>query len=61
VWRVCLAGGVFANDLLGSDVAARLTALGFEVYMPREVPAGDGGLSLGQVLVAHARLSQGVG
>ncbi len=61
VWRVCLAGGVFANDLLGSDVAARLTALGFEVYMPREVPAGDGGLALGQVLVAHARLSQGEG
>jgi hydrogenase maturation protein HypF len=54
--RVCLSGGVFQNDLLLSDTASRLETCDFEVYVPREAPVGDGGISLGQVLVAHARL-----
>jgi hydrogenase maturation protein HypF len=55
---VCLGGGVFANDLLLSDVAARLSSCDFEVFAPREAPAGDGGIALGQVLVANARRSE---
>jgi hydrogenase maturation protein HypF len=54
--RVCLGGGVFQNDLLLSDVTSRLETCNFEVYVPRETPVGDGGIALGQVLVAHARL-----
>jgi hydrogenase maturation protein HypF len=54
--RVCLSGGVFQNDLLLSDVASRLETCDFEVYVPRQAPVGDGGIALGQVLVAHARL-----
>jgi hydrogenase maturation protein HypF len=53
--RVCLGGGVFQNELLVSDVTARLSSCGFEVFVPSEVPVGDGGIALGQVLVAHAR------
>ena len=53
--RVCLAGGVFQNDLLLNDVVERLERSGFRVFVPREVPVGDGGISLGQVLVAHGR------
>jgi hydrogenase maturation protein HypF len=53
--RVCLGGGVFQNDLLTSDLAARLASCDFEVFVPREVPVGDGGIALGQVLVAHGR------
>jgi hydrogenase maturation protein HypF len=53
--RVCLGGGVFMNDLLLTDLVARLEASGFEVFLPREVPVGDGGIALGQVLVAHGR------
>jgi hydrogenase maturation protein HypF len=53
--RVCLGGGVFQNDLLVSDAAARLSSCGFQVFVPSEVPVGDGGIALGQVLVAHAR------
>ncbi len=53
--RVCLGGGVFMNDLLLTDLVARLEASGFEVFVPREVPVGDGGIALGQVLVAHGR------
>ena len=55
--RVCLGGGVFNNDLLVSDLVARIEAVGMEVYLPRRAPAGDGGIGLGQVLVAHARTS----
>jgi hydrogenase maturation protein HypF len=56
--RVCLSGGVFQNDLLLTDAAARLERSGFDVYVPREAPAGDGGIALGQVLVAQARLDE---
>jgi hydrogenase maturation protein HypF len=52
--RVCLSGGVFNNDLLTSDLVARLETAGFETYLPKEAPAGDGGIALGQVLVANA-------
>jgi hydrogenase maturation protein HypF len=51
---VCLSGGVFNNDLLTSDLVARLETAGFETYLPREAPVGDGGIALGQVLVANA-------
>jgi len=54
--RVCLGGGVFQNDLLLTEAVERLERAGFEVYVPRRVPVGDGGIALGQVLVAHARL-----
>ena len=53
--QVCLSGGVFQNDVLTSDLALRLAACDFEVFVPREAPVGDGGISLGQVLVAHGR------
>ena len=52
--RVCLSGGVFNNDLLTSDLVARLEMTGFETYLSREAPVGDGGIALGQVLVANA-------
>lgn len=52
--RVCLSGGVFNNDLLTSDLVARLETAGFKTYLPREAPVGDGGIALGQMLVANA-------
>ena len=50
--RVCLSGGSFQNVYLSERLESRLTAAGFEVFTHSEVPAGDGGLSLGQALVA---------
>jgi hydrogenase maturation protein HypF len=53
---VVLGGGVFHNDLLTTQLTARLTERGFRVFLPREVPVGDGGIALGQVAVAAARM-----
>jgi hydrogenase maturation protein HypF len=54
--RVCLSGGTFHNFYLSHRLEARLSEAGFEVFTQKEVPSGDGGLSLGQALVAAARL-----
>jgi hydrogenase maturation protein HypF len=56
--RVCLSGGTFQNDYLLARLSARLESEGFEVFTHTEVPAGDGGLSLGQALVAAHRFQQ---
>ncbi|WP_437972637.1 carbamoyltransferase HypF [Sorangium sp. So ce295] len=53
--RVVLAGGCFQNALLAASIRERLAARGVEVFTPRLYPPGDGGLSLGQVLVAARR------
>ncbi len=52
--RVCLSGGTFHNIYLSQRLEARLSEAGFEVFTQKEVPSGDGGLSLGQALVAAA-------
>jgi hydrogenase maturation protein HypF len=49
-----LGGGVFANALLVTELEARLSAEAFQVYRPHAYPAGDGGLSLGQLAIAAA-------
>ena len=53
--RVALAGGCFQNARLLLRVKERLTRRGFDVYTPRAFPPNDGGISLGQVLVASRR------
>ncbi len=50
--RVCLSGGTFHNVYLLERLQTQLASAGFQVFTHREVPAGDGGLSLGQALVA---------
>jgi hydrogenase maturation protein HypF len=53
---VVLTGGVFMNAVLTSEVDSRLCATGFRVYRHQRVPPNDGGLSLGQVVVATQQL-----
>ncbi len=52
---VALGGGVFQNRLLLEAVTGELEAAGLRVLAPARVPAGDGGLALGQALVGAAR------
>ncbi len=54
--RVALSGGVFQNMLLLGLVVKGLRKSGFEVYTHHLVPPNDGGISLGQALIAHTRL-----
>jgi hydrogenase maturation protein HypF len=49
ITAVGLTGGVFQNRRLTELVAAALSARGFEVLLPEQVPCNDGGLSYGQV------------
>ncbi len=50
--RVCLSGGVFHNSLVLEQLIRDLDAAEFEVFTHAQVPAGDGGLSLGQAVIA---------
>ncbi len=59
VATVALSGGVFQNRLLLELLWARLESKGFRVYTNRRVPPNDGGVSLGQLAVAAARLATG--
>ncbi|MCP4682593.1 MAG: carbamoyltransferase HypF, partial [Desulfobacterales bacterium] len=52
--RVVLSGGVFQNSLLLSGLAHRLEKKSFQVFTHKLVPTNDGGISLGQALVAAA-------
>ncbi|SFR02546.1 hydrogenase maturation protein HypF [Lentzea waywayandensis] len=52
---VALSGGVFQNALLLRRTAAGLRRRGFRVLTHQRVPANDGGISLGQAVVAARR------
>lgn len=53
---VVLSGGVWQNITLLRRTLSLLRNDGFEVYIHREVPTNDGGLSLGQAVIAASRL-----
>ena len=54
--EVALSGGVWQNITLLGRTLSLLKEAGFRVYIHREVPANDGGLSLGQAVIAAARM-----
>jgi len=57
--EVALSGGVWQNMVVLQKTIAALGRDGFRVYIHRQVPANDGGVALGQALVAAARWATG--
>ncbi len=55
--RVCLSGGTFQNLYLCENLQQKLESAGFQVFTQSEVPCNDGGLSLGQALIAAHQIS----
>jgi hydrogenase maturation protein HypF len=56
--KVVLSGGVWQNITLLRRTLSLLREDSFEVYIHRDVPTNDGGLSLGQAVIAAARLQK---
>ncbi len=51
--QVALSGGVFQNRPLLRKTVSLLENSGFQVFTHRQVPCNDGGISLGQAVVAN--------
>jgi len=52
---IALSGGCFQNAFLESVLTEKLSARGFRVLTHHHVPTNDGGVALGQAVVANAQ------
>jgi hydrogenase maturation protein HypF len=59
--RVALTGGCFQNRLLLELAVAGLTRAGLKPYWHQRVPANDGGIALGQLVVARRQMAAAPG
>ncbi|MCP4357036.1 MAG: carbamoyltransferase HypF [Chloroflexi bacterium] len=57
--EVALSGGVWQNMTLLQRTIPKLQAAGFTVYWHQTVPANDGGLALGQAMIAMTTTDEG--
>lgn len=55
---IVLTGGCFVNRLLREFLSSELEKRGLKVFMNTKMPAGDGGVSAGQVVAAAARMKE---
>lgn len=53
--EIVLSGGVFQNITLLSQIIGMLAQYGLKIYLHRQVPPNDGGLALGQAMIAGER------
>jgi len=54
--KIVLSGGVFQNKYLLEKTIQKLTQKMFKVYTNHQVPVNDGGISLGQLVVASKKI-----
>jgi hydrogenase maturation protein HypF len=53
---VALSGGIFQNRLLLRKTKEALKRAGLTPYTHHQVPTNDGGISLGQAIIAHTKM-----
>ena len=58
--KVALSGGTFQNKYLSERIENHLEEKGFEVFVPLQLPANDGGIALGQLAVAAKKRALGL-
>ncbi|MEE4265082.1 MAG: carbamoyltransferase HypF [Desulfobacteraceae bacterium] len=56
--RVVLSGGVFQNAILLTGLTRALEEKDFKVFSHQQVPTNDGGIALGQAVVAAAKMKR---
>lgn len=54
--EVALSGGVFQNAFLLTKICRNLEKEGFEVYTHTHLPSNDGGVAIGQIIIANAKM-----
>ena len=54
--QVVLSGGVFQNSIMLTGLTRALEEKGFQVFSHQQVPTNDGGIALGQAVVAAAKM-----
>ena len=57
--KVALSGGVFQNTLLLNKTFTLLDGSGFKAYTQHRVPPNDGGIALGQAVIANELIKKG--
>ncbi|MGQ0682323.1 carbamoyltransferase HypF [Bradyrhizobium sp.] len=57
IGNVTLSGGCFLNAIVTDAVRRGCAAAGLKVFLPRQVPPNDGGLSLGQAWIAALQIA----
>lgn len=57
--EIVLSGGVWQNMALLKRTVAKLRSDGFLVFIHHQIPANDGGISVGQAMVTAAWIDQG--
>lgn len=55
---IALSGGVFQNKIILEQTQSKLTTLGFNVITHVSVPCNDGGIALGQAVIALKQLEK---
>jgi len=55
--KIALSGGVFQNSYILRNLTRELKELGFIVYTNRLVPTNDGGVAVGQIVIANKILN----
>ena len=51
---VVLSGGVFQNCFLLTKICRNLKINNFKVYTHKDLPSNDGGIAIGQIIIANA-------